>query len=297
MTDTKGYRCGTVAVIGRPNVGKSTLMNRLVGQKISITSSRPQTTRYTIRGILSTDSVQVVFVDTPGFQTVHRSALNRSMNRGVSTALEGVDAVMLVVESGSYGERDQKVLALVDGDTPVIVAINKTDLLERKEMLLPLMARLSSERTFAGIVPVCASKGEGIDHLLAAISGLMPAAPAMFSADEITDRGERFLAAEFIREKLFRRLGDELPYGLAVEIERFEVEGELRRIAAAIIVERASHKAMVIGKGGAVLKTVGAEARRDMERLFGGKVFLETWVKVKSGWSDNERVLKSLGHH
>lgn len=290
------FRCGAVAVLGRPNVGKSTLMNRLIGQKISITAPRPQTTRYAIRGIRSSLDWQVVFVDTPGFQTTHRSALNRAMNRSVSGALHEVDVVVLTCEAGRWGEQDRRVLALVEGAIPVLAVINKIDLLARRDVLLPFIDKLRGERDFAAIVPVCARTGQGVDELLAVLAPMMPEGPRRFGTDALTDRSERFLAAEFIREKLFRHLGAELPYGVAVEIERFEQEGSLRRIAASILVERASHKAMVIGRGGALLKSVGAEARRDLENLFGGKVFLETWVKVKSGWSDDDRVLRSLGH-
>jgi GTP-binding protein Era len=290
------FRTGTLAIVGQPNVGKSTLLNQLIGQKISITSKKPQTTRHRVTGILTTPACQYVFVDTPGFQTRHAGALNRVMNRNVTQTLADVDVIICVVEAGRCGAPDRAIFKLLPRERPVLLAINKIDRLAEKSELLPFIARLAEEFPFAEIVPVSAVTGSGTDALLKAAIQYLPVAPAMFGEDEITDRSERFLAAELLREKLFRNLGEELPYGIAVEIERFEQEGSLRRIFAAIIVDKAAHKAMVIGKGGEKLKAMSSDARRDMEQLFGGKVYLETWVKVKSGWADDERALKSLGY-
>jgi GTP-binding protein Era len=290
------FRTGYVAVVGRPNVGKSTLMNRLVGQKVSITSRKAQTTRHQIRGILTQGRRQFVFVDTPGFQTKHQNALNRVMNRAVVQSLQSVDLVLFVIEAGHWGEADKAILKMMPENVPVILVINKVDRLADKNILFPFLQRLSGEREFAALVPVSAAKGQATDQLLKAAGALLPECEPMYDADDITDRSERFLAAEFLREKLFRRLGDELPYGMTVEIEKFEIEGSLRRIHAAIIVDRQAHKAIVIGKAGETLKGVASDARMDMERMFDGKVFLEVWVKVKSGWADDERALKSLGY-
>jgi len=289
-------KSGYVAIVGRPNVGKSTLLNRLVGEKISIVSRKAQTTRHRIAGILTRPDAQFVFVDTPGFQTRHASALNRAMNRGVTQALADVDVVVFVVEAGHFDAQDKTVVRLLPKDRPVILAVNKIDQLKEKTELLPIMARLSSEFPFAAIVPVSAAKGSQTEDLLTELRKHLPHNEILFGEDEITDRSERFLAAEYIREKLFRLLGDELPYASTVEIDKFEVEGTLRRISATIVVDRSAHKGIVIGKGGETLKRIATEARQDMERLFDGKVFLEVFVKVKSGWSDDERLLKSLGY-
>lgn len=293
-------RTGTLAVVGRPNVGKSTLTNRLVGAKVSITSRKAQTTRHQVRGILTTevngDDCQFVFVDTPGFQTQHKNALNRLMNRSVTQALADVDVVLFLVEAGRWGGGERDIARLLPKDHPVVLVINKVDQLADKSSLLPFIEKVAAEHPFAEIVPLSAEKGHGVDELLKATARYLPEQPHIFDADDITDRPERFLAAELLREKLFRNLGEELPYGIAVEIEKFEQEGELRRIHAAVIVDKAAHKAIVIGKGGERLKRMSADARKDMEKLFGGKVWLETWVKVKSGWADDERALKTLGY-
>ncbi len=290
------FRTGFLAIVGRPNVGKSTLLNALVGEKISIVSRKPQTTRHRITGVLTRGDTQYIFVDTPGFQTRHRNVLNRLMNRNVTQALQDVDVVLFVVEAGRFGDDDRQVLDILPASRPVILVLSKTDALKDKKSLLPFIAQMSALRDFAEIVPVSATKGKGTAELLAAAAKYLPEGPPLFEPDQITDRSERFIAAEFIREKLFRRLGDELPYGLTVEIERFETEGNLRRIHAAVVVDKESHKGIVIGKGGEQLKVIGSEARKDMERLFGGKVFLEIWVKVRGGWADDERALKSLGY-
>lgn len=290
------FKSGFIAIIGRPNVGKSTLLNRLIGEKISIVSRKAQTTRHRITGILSKPEAQYVFVDTPGFQTQHLNALNRAMNRGVTTALADVDVVVLLVEASHFDPRDQILLKLLPNDRPVILAVNKIDEVKDKEKLLPLLARLSEEHAFAAIVPISAAKGLQLDDLLAEIAKYLPHNELLFGEDEITDKSERFIASEYIREKLFRLIGDELPYAATVAIEKFELEGTLRRVSAVIIVDRASHKGIVIGKGGETLKRIASEARQDMERLFDGKVFLEVFVKVKSGWSNDEQALKSLGY-
>lgn len=291
-----GFRCGTLAVIGRPNVGKSTLTNRLVGAKVSITSKKAQTTRHRIHGILTTAACQYIFVDTPGFQTTHRNALNRIMNRSVTQALADVDVVLFVIEAGRWGAGEAEIVRLLPPDRQVLLVINKIDRLADKSLLLPFIDRVSREHAFAEILPLSAEKGQGTAELLTTAAKYLPESPAFFDADDITDRSERFLAAELLREKLFRNLGEELPYGLTVEIEKFEEEGALRRIFAAIVVDREGYKAIVIGKNGERLKRISSDARADMERLFGGKVWLETWVKVKGGWADDERALKSLGY-
>ena len=292
----KKIRSGYIAIVGRPNVGKSTLLNRLVGEKISIVSRKAQTTRHRITGILTKDDAQFVFVDTPGFQTKFSNALNRSMNRGVTQTISDVDVVLFVVEAGRYDIKDQAVVRLLPKDRPVILVVNKTDQLKDRTALLPFLAEVSADHDYAAIVPVSAAKGRQTEELLSETKKHLPNDGLMFPEDDLTDKSERFLASEYIREKVFRLLGDELPYATAVEIERFEVEGDLRRIFAAIVVDRDGHKAIVIGKGGDQLKRIATEARHDMERLFGGKVYLEVWVKVKSGWNDDERLLKSLGY-
>ena len=289
-------RCGRIAIVGRPNVGKSTLLNRLVGEKVSIVSRRAQTTRHRIMGILSTPDTQYVFVDTPGFQTRHGNTLNQLMNRGVRQALADVDVALFVVEAGRFDDRDRAVRKLVPAACPVIVVVNKTDQVKDKTQLLPYLARLSTEGDFAALLPVSAARGVQMDDLLAEIRKYLPTGEFIFAEDELTDRSERFLAGEYLREKLFRLIGDELPYGAAVDIEKFVVDGHLRRISAAILVERDGHKAIVIGGGGETIKRIASEARQDMEHLFGGPVFLEVFVKVKSGWADDERVLKTLGY-
>ncbi|MBL8436257.1 MAG: GTPase Era [Zoogloea sp.] len=293
---TEPFRTGFVAIVGRPNVGKSTLLNRLIGQKISIVSRKAQTTRHRVTGVLTEGQAQFIFVDTPGFQTRHKNALNRAMNRTVTQVLSDVDLVLFVIESGRYGPADEQVVKLLPEGAKVILVVNKLDLLEDKARMLPFLQKMSAVYPFAEIVPVSAEKGRNTDALLKAAEPYLPEGEPIFDADDITDRSERFLAAEFLREKLFRQLGEELPYGMTVEIEKFEAEPGLRRIHAAIIVDRDAHKAMVIGKGGERLKRIATEARLEMEKLFESKVFLETWVKVKSGWADDERALKSLGY-
>ncbi len=296
MSGQSQFRAGYVAIVGRPNVGKSTLLNRLVGQKLSITSRRPQTTRDRVLGILTRPDAQFVFVDTPGVQASHGSRLNRYMNRSATQALEQVDAVVLVVEALRFGAQDRRVLAALPEGTPVVAVVNKIDRLPDKSALLPFLALLAQAFAFCEIVPVSAETGAQIDRLLEVLRQYLPPGPLIFAEDELTDRSERFLAAELVREKLFRLLGEEVPYAAAVEIERFEQEGDLRRIAASILVERPGQKPIVIGKGGEKLKAVGTQARHDMEKLFGGKVFLELFVKVREGWMDDPATLKRLGY-
>lgn len=295
------HRCGSVAVIGRPNVGKSTLTNALVGAKVSIVSNRPQTTRHRLLGIASFPQGQIVLVDTPG---LHRqqgrfkaSAMSRVMNRAARGSLEGVDAALLVIEAGRWDEEDTLAYnVLSDAGIPVVLIVNKVDRLKDKSALLPFLAEVGGGRNFAALHPVSALKRKGLDALVRDVLGLLPQAPAMFGEDEITDRSQRFLAGELVREQLMRQLGNELPYATTVEIERFAEDGNLLRIGAVIWVEREGQKAIVIGKGGTRLKEIGAKARQQMERLFGAKVFLETWVRVREGWSDDEAALKAFGY-
>ena len=291
-----GFRCGLVAIVGRPNVGKSTLSNRLVGQKISIVSRKAQTTRHRIHAVLTEANAQFVFVDTPGFQRQHGSALNRVMNRTVTQALADVDLVFLLVEAGRLGDGDRAVISLLPPGATVVLVINKADRLKDKARLLPFIAEVRDCYPFAEIVPISAEKGDNVDRLLVVARSYLPVGEPMFDEDAITDRSERFMASEFLREKLFRLLGDELPYGMAVEIEQYELEGTMRRIHAAVIVDKPGHKGIVIGKNGEKLKRIATEARHELERLLEAKVFLEVWVKVRSGWSDDERALKSLGY-
>jgi GTP-binding protein Era len=298
MTDEgrTGFRCGTVAIVGRPNVGKSTLLNALVGQKVSITSSKAQTTRHRISGILTRSGVQYVFVDTPGFQTRRRGALNRLLNRVVRAALAEVDVVLLVVEAGRFGDEDRVVVGVLPHKTPVFLVVNKSDRQRSPAGMLSFLERATKEFSFAEVVPVSAKKARNLDELLKTLARYLPEQPSMFEEDALTDRSERFVAAELVREKLFRLLGEELPYGCTVTIERFEHDGRLRHVHAAIIVDRENHKAIVIGKGGVKLKAIASAARRDMERVFGGKVFLEVWVRVRRGWTEDAAALRRLGY-
>lgn len=290
------FRTGAVAIVGRPNVGKSTLLNQLVGAHVAITSRKPQTTRHRLLGIHTDPRSQFMFVDTPGFQTRHANALNRTMNRTVAQVAGEVDAIVMVVEAAGWDERDDAVLALLPPAAPVVLALNKLDKVRDRERVAATLIEASKKRDFAALVPVSAAKGTQLKALLDEVRKLLPEAPAVYEPDEITDRPERFLASELLRERIFRLLGDELPYSIAVEIETFEQEGNLRRIAAAIYVDKPGHKGIVIGEKGATLKRIGTEARHAMEALFGGKVFLETHVRVKSGWADNEAALRLLGY-
>lgn len=289
------FRAGFIAIVGRPNVGKSTLLNRIVGQKISITSRKAQTTRHRVTGVRSGADAQFVFVDTPGFQTRHGGAMNAAMNRSVRQALSDTDAVLLVVEAGRLGSADRQVLELLPKDRPVLLVANKADQLKDKAAMLEFLKSASEAYSFAEIIPVSAKQGTGIDELLKTLAGYLPEGPPLYGEDDYTDQTERTLAAELIREKLFRLCGEEIPYATAVTIDKFEEEGRLRRIYATILVDRDNQKAIVIGKGGEKLKQISTQARQDMEKLFDARVYLEVWVKVKGGWSDDVRVLKSLG--
>ena len=289
-------RCGLVAIVGRPNVGKSTLLNALVGQKVSITSAKAQTTRHRITGIRTVDEAQFVFVDTPGFQTRHNAALNRTLNRTVQGVLSDVDVVLFVVEAGRFGLDDAKVLALMTEGKPVFLIANKLDAVHRRAELAPWLKGMQERHAFAEFVPLSAKKNADVERLLGIVRPYLTEQPWFYEEDALTDRTDKFLASELIREKLFRLTGDELPYTSTVVIEKFEEEGNLRRIAASIVVERDSHKGMVIGGGGERLKRIGSEARQELETLWGAKVFLEIWVKVRSGWADDEAHLRSYGY-
>jgi len=297
VTEHKNFSCGYIAIVGRPNVGKSTLLNKLLGQKISITAHKPQTTRHRILGIKTDEHAQIIYVDTPGIHGNAKVALNRYMNRTATSSFNDVDAILFVVEASSWTEQDEFVLKkLSTVEAPVILVLNKLDTLKEKEKLLPQLEMLSNKMKFAQLIPVSARSGEGVEELENLVVALLPASDAYFPEDQITDRSERFLAAEFIREKLMRSLGDEVPYGLTVEIERFEARDKLTTIHAIIWVARPGHKGIVIGKGGNLLKRIGEQARKDMEQVLDCKVFLQLWVKVKEGWADDERALRSLGY-
>ena len=300
VSDAPPPRCGLVAIVGRPNVGKSTLLNALVGQKVSITSDKAQTTRHRITGVRTLDEAQFVFVDTPGFQTRHGAALNRTLNRTVQGVLSDVDVVLFVVEAGRFGLDDAKVLGLMQGDAmagkPVFLIANKLDAVHRRAELAPWLKGMQDRHDFAEFVPLSATKEADVQRLLGILKPYLPVQPWFYEPDALTDRSERFLASEIIREKLFRLTGDELPYASTVVIDRFEEEGALRRIAASIVVEREAQKGMIIGAGGERLKRIGSEARQELETLMDAKVFLELWVKVRSGWADDEEHLRSYGY-
>ncbi len=291
------FRCGHVAVVGRPNVGKSTLVNRLVGQKLCITSRRPQTTRWAVIGIQTTDRAQVIYVDTPGIQPEAGQALSRHMNREIGNALAGVDLVLLVLEVLKWGPADEAALETAGaGSVPTVLVLNKLDRLDDKRRLLPFIAELAGRPGITEIIPVSAQSGAGIPELEALVQRYLPEASAAYPDDMFTDRNERFLAAEFIREKLMRKLGAEVPYRLAVSVEKFSIKKDVAHIHAIIWVETDGQKAIVIGAGGKMLKSVGQEARMDLEKLLGQKVNLKTWVKVKQHWSEDAKALRVLGY-
>ena len=292
----EAFRTGTVAIVGRPNVGKSTLLNHIVGAHVAITSRKAQTTRHRIQGILTDASAQYIFVDTPGYQTQHQNALNREMNRTVGQVANEVDVVVFVIEANNWDARDEPLLKLIPPKVPVILALNKVDKVKDKAQVGKTLIEANAKRNFAALVPVSASKGTQLKALLYEIRKRLPEQAAIYQPDEITDRPEKFLAAELVRERIFRLLGDELPYSTAVDIEKFEMDGDLRRIAATIYVDKASHKGIVIGEKGATLKRIGTEARHAMQELFGSRVHLELWVRVKSGWADSEISLRQLGY-
>ena len=296
VDDAAPKRCGLVAIVGRPNVGKSTLLNALVGQKVSITSSKAQTTRHRITGIRTVGDAQFVFVDTPGFQTRHGAALHRALNRTVQTVLADVDVVLLVVEAGRFGPADERVLALVPAGKATLLVANKLDTVKRRADLAPWLQSMQKRHPFAEFVPLSAQRSGDSDRLLEIVRPYLPVQPWLHEADALTDRSERFLASEIVREKLFRLTGDELPYTSTVVIDRYEEEGSLHRIAASIVVERDAHKGMIIGAGGSRLKRIGSEARQELETLLGSKVHLELFVKVRSGWADDDAHLRSYGY-
>ena len=289
-------RVGYIAIVGRPNVGKSTLLNALIGAKVSITSRKAQTTRHRIHGVLTTANAQFVFVDTPGFQTKYGGTLNRVMNRVVIQALTEVDVVLLVLEAGRITAADQAVLKLLPESVPVILVLNKVDLVHPKEKLLPYLAQAQQLRAFAALIPLSAQKGVQLEVLQMEIAKHLPVGELLFAEDDLTDRNERFIAAEYVREKLFRLLGEELPYGCTVVVEKFEIEGNLRRIFCAILIDKEAYKPIILGRNGERIKRIGSEARQDLERLCGGPVYLEIFVKTRSGWADSEASLQQLGY-
>ena len=293
----ESFRCGSVAIIGRPNVGKSTLLNHLLGQKISITSRKPQTTRHRLLGIKTTADYQIIYVDTPGIhKKVHR-ALNRYMNRVAVAAIFDVDVIVFVVDGLQWRQDDDWVLKkITDIQVPVLLVVNKIDKIKDKGLLLPHINQLAEKREFAAIIPLCANRGEDVADLETKIVTYLPTAPAVYPEDQITDRSERFLVTEIIREKLMRCLGQELPYAITVELEEFKVEEKLTRISAVIYVEKASQKPMIIGEKGSRLKQVGHDSRLEIESLLDHKVFLQLWVKVKRGWADDEKSIQGLGY-
>jgi GTP-binding protein Era len=290
------HRCGTVGIAGRPNAGKSSLLNRLVGEKVSIVSPKAQTTRHLVTGILTRPDCQYVFVDAPGQQLAARSTLHRRLNRRATEAARESDVALFVLEALRFGPEDRITLDKIPSAQRVVAAVNKVDLVKKSASLIPFLERLSQTREFAAIVPVSAKTGRNVPELLHALREALPEAPPMYPPDQLTDRDERFFAAELLREKLFEELGAELPYRCEVIIESFKEEGRLRRIEATILVERDSQKPIVLGPGGARLKRMATAARKDMERMFGGKVYLGTWVKVRKAWTDDARVLRQLGY-
>ena len=297
MASESARRCGYVAIVGRPNVGKSTLLNHILGQKISITSRKPQTTRHQVLGIKTEDNYQVIFVDTPGLHRGEDKAINRYMNKAASSAIRDVDLVLFLVDRTAWTEEDQMVLEHVQrAKLPTLLVVNKVDLLEDKNVLLPHLQSLADRGEFEAIVPVSALRQRNVDSLEQEILKYLPEAEHFYPEEQITDRSQRFLAAEIVREKIMRQLGDELPYSVTVEIEEFGLEGEVAHISALILVDRTGQKKIIIGDKGSRLRSIGTDARKDMERLFDCKVMLRLWVKVKSGWSDDERALRSLGY-
>jgi GTPase len=294
------FKTGVIAVVGRPNVGKSTLVNALVGAKVSIVSSKPQTTRHRILGVRTETDAQYIFADTPGFQTQYKSALNSAMNRTVTQALAEVNVVLWLIEARKFTDADQRILPLLprgkNNEKPVVLVVNKVDLVEEKNKLLPFLENMAKQFNFAEIVPLSAEKEKDALRLPAILKPYLPEGEAWFSEDDITDRSSRFLAAEIVREKVFRLTGDEIPYVVAVTIEQFEEDGTMYRIGAVIWVDREGHKPIVLGRGGEHIKRIASEARVDMEKLFNHKVFLQVWVKVKGGWADDSRLIKQFGY-
>ncbi|MBL8520696.1 MAG: GTPase Era [Betaproteobacteria bacterium] len=290
------FRCGAIAIAGRPNVGKSTLLNHLVGQKVSITSRRSQTTRHRVAGILTEDQAQFVFLDTPGLQNTQRNALNRVLNRTAAQTARDADVVLFLVEAGRFRDEDNTALRHVVTPAPLVLVVTKCDLVKDRAKLMDFLSMMSAMREFAAIVPVSVKEPKSVAALKSAVRNLLPEDGPRYDGEAFTDRSERFMAAEFVREKVFRQLGDELPYATSVVIEKFETEGNLRRIAATIVVEKPSQRAILIGEKGERLKRIGTDARKDMEATFGSKVFLELWVRVKKGWSDDAALVRQYGY-
>jgi GTPase len=290
------FRTGYIAIVGRPNVGKSTLLNNLIQQKISITSRKAQTTRHSINGILTDQHSQFIFVDTPGFQARYKNRMNAAMNRVVSQCINDVDLVLFVIEALRFDERDQQVLDLMPDSVPVVLVVNKIDRLQEKNKLLPFLDTMAKKFNFNAFLPVSAAKKEQLFELIESIRPYLPENPPVYDVDEITDKSARFMAAEFVREKLFRLIGDEVPYLTSVVAEKFVETEKLIEVHATILVDKSNQKSIIIGKGGEKLKLIGTQARVDMEKVFGKKVFLQIWVKVRSGWADNVNVLRQLGH-
>jgi GTPase len=290
------HRCGTVSLVGRPNTGKSSLLNRLVGEKLSIVSPRPQTTRHLVTGIVSLPQCQYIFIDAPGNPPRLKSVLHKALNRRVGEAASQADVVLFVLEALRFGPEDRAALERIPAGQKTIAVVNKVDVVKRSAELIPFLDRLAKTRDFAAVVPVSARTGKNLPELLRVVAAALPTGPAVYPEDQLTDRDERFFAAEMLREKLFATLGEELPYRCEVMIDSFKEEGALRRIEATILVERDSQKAIILGKGGERLKTMASAARKDLERLFQGKVYLGVWVKVRRAWTDDARVLRQLGY-
>jgi len=297
MSTENTFRCGHVAIVGRPNTGKSTLLNRLVGQMVSITADRAQTTRHRVLAVLTRPDAQLVLVDSPGYQTRQLNPLNQLLNRTAQSTAQNADVVVIVAQVNGWTAAEDEVLKLLAPDVPAILALNKVDTLRSRNDVLPIIAKVAEKAPrLKAIVPISARTGLNVDELVSTVIAELPAAPPIYDEDTLTDRPERFFASELIREKLFRLLGDEVPYESTVVIDSFEVEGSLRRITASIVVERRAHKPMILGKGGERIKRIASEARQDMEKLFGGKVFLTVWVQVRGGWSKDAAHLRSYGY-
>jgi GTPase len=297
MSSEDAFRCGHVAIVGRPNTGKSTLLNHLVGQMVSITADRAQTTRHRVLAVLTRPDAQLVLVDSPGYQTRALNPLNQLLNRTAQSTAQNADVVIIVAQVSGWTDAEDGVLKLLPPGVPAILALNKVDMLPRRDDVLPVIAKVAARApSLDAIVPISARTGFNVDKLIEAVVARLPVAPAIYDEDMLTDRPERFFASELIREKLFRLLGDELPYESTVVIDSFEVEGNLRRITASIVVERRAHKPMILGKGGERIKRIASEARQDMEKVFGGKVFLTVWVQVRGGWSKDAAHLRSYGY-
>lgn len=294
---TEQIHCGYVAIIGRPNVGKSTLLNRILGQKISITSRKPQTTRNQILGVKTTDNVQAIYVDTPGLHTSSKTALNRYMNRAAASVINGVDVIVFMVVAGKWSEEDDWILEkLKTTQCPIVLAINKIDRIKDKEELLPIIKQYSDKADFAHVIPLSAKSSDNVAQLEKIIETYLPNEPKHYPDEQITDRSQRFLAAEIVREKIMRLTGDEIPYSVALEVEEFKEKKNIIHIGVLILVDKKSHKAIIIGKNGSLLKEIGRQSRLELEQLLDCKVFLRLWIKVREGWADNERALQSLGY-